>query len=223
MNHEITPELMELFTKKVESMGFVIRRENMPVDPKVLFTVLKGPNEICRFEKGGAMRFWPESPYVEERNKLHDLLLDLKVRYDLYLDAKPLNCADVRDYRLISEFGKYLLAAKRSEDNEIRFTTWQYTYDRTGVTLGHYYETNFDGALKDFIIRSGLIDPKQLFTEEELLVLYEACIFRNLNDDELDFDSGGKLQAVVKKLESNLPHLPEAPQNQQEQEDERGI
>lgn len=223
MNHDITPELMELFTKKVGNMGFSIRRENMPADPKVLLTVLKGQEEICRFEKGGAMRFWPESPYAEERNKLHDLLLNLKGRYDLYLDAKPLNCADVRDYRLISEFGKYLLAAKRSEDKEIRFTTWQYTYDRTGVTLGHYYETNFDGTRKDFITRSGLIDPKKLFTEEELLVLYEACIFRDLNDAELDFDSGGKLQAVVKKLESNLPNLPEAPESRQEQEDEHGI
>jgi len=40
------------------------------------------------------------------------------------------------------------------------------SYDRTGVTLGHYYETDYLGALKDFITRSGLIDPKQLFSEK---------------------------------------------------------
>ncbi|QNK42198.1 hypothetical protein [Caproicibacter fermentans] len=223
MNHDITPELIKLFTKKAEGMGFSIRRENVEADPKILLTALKEQEEICRFEKGGAMRFWPDSPYVDERNGLHNLLLDLKERYDLYLDAKPLDCADVRDYRLISEFGNYLLAAKLSKDNEIRFTTWQYTYDRTGVTLGHYYETNYQGALKDFTLRSGLIDQKQIFTEDELLVLYKSCLFRDVNDDELDFDSERKLQDVIQKVESNLPHIPEEKENQQEQEDERGI
>lgn len=222
MNHDITPELVELFTRKAEAMGFSIRRENVAADPKILLTALKGQEEICRFEKGGAMRFWPESPHADEQNGLHNLLLDLKERYDLYLDAKPLDCADVRNYRLISEFGNYLLAAKLSKDNEIRFTTWQYTYDRTGVTLGHYYETNYPGALRDFTLRSGLLDPKQLFTEDELFVLYKSCLFRDVNDDELDFDSERKLQDVIQKVESNLPHLPEALENQ-EQEDERGI
>jgi len=223
LNHDITPELVKLFTKKAGAMGFSIRRENVEADPKILLTALKGQEEICRFEKGGAMRFWQNSPYVDERKELHKLLLDLKERYDLYLDAEPLDCADVSEYRLISEFGNYLLAAKLSEDNEIRFTTWQYTYDRTGVTLGHYYETDYPGALKDFTLRSGLLDPKQLFTEDELLVLYESCIFRDLNDDELDFDSERKLKDVMQKVGSNLPHLPEVSENQQEQEDERGI
>lgn len=223
MNHEITPELVELFTKKAGAMGFSIRRENVEADPKILLTALKGQEEICRFEKGGAMRYWPESPYMKERKGLHNLLLDLKERYDLYLDAKPLDCVDVRNYRLISEFGNYLLAAKLSKDNEIRFTTWQYTYDRTAVTLGHYYETNYQGALRDFTLRSGLLDPKQLFTEDELLVLYESCIFRDLHDDELNFDSERDLRAVTEKLESNLPCNPKEKDNQQEQEDERGI
>lgn len=204
-------------------MGFSIRRENVEADPKILLTALKGQEEICRFEKGGAMRFWPDNPYVDERNGLYNLLLNLKEQYDLYLDAKPLDYVDVRDYRLISEFGNYLLAAKLSKDNEIHYVTWQYTYERTGVTLGHYHETNYQGALKDFILRSGLIDPKQLFTEDELLVLYESCIFHDLNDNELNFYSERKLQDVMQKVESNLPYLPEVSKNLREQEDEREI
>ena len=223
MKHDITPELAELFSKKAAAMGYSIRKEAEEHDPKLLLTAYKGQEEICRFEKNGAMRFWRDSPFVEERKELHSLLLDLKERNDLYLNAKPLDCEGVRDFRLISEFGNYLLAAKQSKDNEIRFVTWQYDYDRTGVTLGHYYETNYEGALKDFTVRSGLIDENQLFSAEEIAVLYASCIFRGRRDDDLTFESEQELHTVIEKLESNLPQQSTAQEALQEQEDEHGI
>lgn len=223
MKHDITPELAELFLKKAAAMGYSIRKEAEEHDPKLLLTAYKGQEEICRFEKTGAMRFWRDSPFVEERKELHSLLLDLKERNDLYLNAKPLDCEDVRDFRLISEFGNHLLAAKQSKDNEIRFVTWQYDYDRTGVTLGHYYETNYEGALKDFTVRSGLIDENQLFSAEEIAVLYASCIFRGRHDDDLTFESEQELHTVIEKLESNLPQQSTAQEAVHEQEDEHGI
>lgn len=223
MKHDVTPELAELYVKKVTAMGNSIQKEAKEHDPEVILTAYKGQEEICRFEKTGAMRFWQDSPFVKERNELHSLLLDLKVRNDLYLNAKPLECESVRDFRLISEFGNHLLAAKQSKDNEIRFVTWQYDYDRTGVTLGHYYETNYQGALKDFTVRSGLIDENQLFTEEEMTVLYQSCVFRGKNDDDLTFESEQELHNVIEKLENNLPQQSIAQESAQEQEDEHGI
>lgn len=223
MKHDITPELAALFSKKAAAMGYSVRKEADEHDPKLLLTAFKGQEEICRFEKTGAMRFWRDSPYVAERNELHRLLLDLKNRYDLYLNAKPLDCEGVRDFRLISEFGNYLLAARQSEDNEIRFVTWQYDYDRSGVTLGHYYETNYEGALKDFTVRSGLLDENRLFTEKEMTVLYQSCLFRGRNDDDLTFESEQELHTVIEKLEDNLPPAVITQVNAQELEDEHGI
>ncbi|QOX64416.1 hypothetical protein FRZ06_14225 [Anoxybacterium hadale] len=223
MKHDIIPELAALFSKKAAAMGYSVRKEADEHDLKLLLTTFKGQEEICQFEKTGSMRFWRDSPYVAERNELHSLLLDLKNRYDLYLNAKPLDCKSVRDFRLISEFGNHLLAATQSEDNEIRFVTWQYDYDRSGVTLGHYYETNYEGALKDFIVRSGLIDENQLFTGEEMTVLYQSCVFRGKNDDDLTFESEQELHTVIEKLEGNLPPEVITQENAQEQEDEHGI
>lgn len=223
MKHDISPELAELFKKKASAMGYSIREEAAEHDPQLLLSAFRNQEEICKFEKTGAMRFRRDSPFVEERKELHNLLLDLKERYDLYMNAKPLDCEGVRDFRLISEFGNHLLAAKQSKDNEIRFVTWQYDYDRSGVTLGHYYETNYEGALKDFAVRSGLIDENQLFTEEEMAVLYQSCVFRGKHDDELTFDSERKLQDVIEKLEGNLPQEVVTQQTVQEQEDEHGI
>ncbi|RFZ78510.1 hypothetical protein DS742_12960 [Lacrimispora amygdalina] len=224
MKHNISPELAELFKKKASAMGYSIREEAAEHDPQLLLSAFQNQEEICKFEKTGAMRFRRDSPFVEERKELHSLLLDLKERYDLYLNAKPLDCEGVQDFRLISEFGNHLLAAKQSKDNEIRFVTWQYDYDRSGVTLGHYYETNYEGALKDFTVRSGLIDENQLFTEEEMAVLYQSCVFRGKNDDDLTFDTERKLQDVIEKLEGNLPQeVVTQQQTVQEQEDEHGI
>lgn len=223
MKHDISPELAELFKKKASVLGYSVREEAAENDPQLLLSAFRNQEEICKFEKTGAMRFRRDSPFVEERKELHSLLLDLKERYDLYLNAKPLDCEGVRDFRLISEFGNHLLAAKQSKDNEIRFVTWQYDYDRSGVTLGHYYETNYEGALKDFAVRSGLIDENQLFTEEEMAVLYQSCVFRGKHDDDLTFDSERKLQDVIEKLEDNLPQEVVTQQTVQEQEDEHGI
>lgn len=227
MKHDITPELAALFERKAAAMDYSVRKEADEHDPKLLLTAFKGQEEICQFEKTGSMRFWRDSPYVAERNELHSLLLDLKNRYDLYLNAKPLDCEGVRDFRLISEFGNHLLAATQSGGNEIRFVTWQYDYERTGVTLGHYYETNYEGALKDFIVRSGLIDENQLFTEEEMTVLYGACIFRGKHDDTLTFEGEKDLEAVMKKVEGNLIQRMVQPQQEDirelETEDAHGI
>lgn len=223
MKHDISLELSELFKKKASVLGYSIREEAAEHDPQLLLSAFRNQEEICKFEKTGAMRYFKDSPFVAERKELHKLLLDLKEHYDLYLNAKPLDCEGVRDFRLISEFRNHLLAAKQSKDNEIRFVTWQYDYDRSGVTLGHYYETNYQGALKDFTVRSGLLDENQLFTEEEMAVLYASCVFRGRNDDDLTFENEQELQAVIEKLESNLPQQSMAQEAAREQEDEHGI
>ena len=55
-----------------------------------------------------------------------------------------------------------------------QFVTWIWDHDRTGVSHGHYYEEDFQGAKQDFAVRSGLISKAQLFLPEELTQLYRA-------------------------------------------------
>ena len=205
MKHNITPELAAIFTRKAEGMGFTIRKENKESDPELLLTAFMGEKEVCCFEQSGAMRFFRDNPLVEQREELHSLLLTMKEPFDLYLDAKPLEF--VEGYRLITDFKNHLLAARLGEDKQLHFTTWQYDYDRTGVTIGHYYEQNYQGALQDYMLRSGLVSEQERFTEDELVVLHDACVFRGRADDEISYDDEQKLQAVMEKVESNIPHL----------------
>ena len=91
------------------------------------------------------------------------------------------------------------------------------------MNLGHYYETNYQGALGDFTVRSGLLDENRLFSEDEMAVLYASCVFRGRHDDDLTFESEKELQAVIEKLESNLPQQSMAQEAAPEQEVEHGI
>lgn len=222
MDHRITPELTAAFTRRAAALGYEIRETPQVGDKNLLLTAYLNGDEVCKFETGGAMRFIQDSPLIEERKSLHNLLLDMKQAHDLYADATPLEIAGVKDFRKISEFGDVLLAAKLGKDNEVRFTTWEYDYDRRGVTWGHYYETNYEGAKRDFALRAGLIDKDQLFTKEELVALHDACVFRGRNDDEISYEDEKKLQAVMEKVEESIPDLI-FDREQPEQEDSHGI
>lgn len=225
MKHNISLPLAKAFIHRAAALGYEVKMADAQHDPKLCMTAYLGQQEICNFEMSGAARYYPDNPLVQERRQLQALLMDMKQAHDLYADAKPLDIDGVREFRLISEFDNAVLAAKMSKDDEVRFTTWQYTYDRTGVTMGHYYETNYEGAKKDFALRAGLVQEQQFFTTEELTVLHDACIFRGQNDDTITFDDEQKLNAVMEKVEDNLPQplfTPAYLQNH-EQEDEHGI
>lgn len=227
MKHDITPELAALFIRKAAALGYEVHRNLTDSDNSICLTAFQNGAQICEFEKSGAVRFYEDNPLVRERKELHNLLLDLKQAHDLYAEAKPLDCEDVRDFRLISAFGNYLLAAKMDKNSEVRFVTWSYDYDHSGVTWGHYFETNYEGAKLDFAVRAGLIDENQLFTKEEKAVLYDACVFRGRNDEDITYDDEKKLHAVMEKVESSLPELITGHEQQDErtleQEEEHGI
>lgn len=67
-----------------------------------------------------------------------------------------------------------------------------------------------------------MVDERQLFTKDELVALHDACAFRGRNDDEISYEDDKKLQAVMEKVEDNIPNLI-FDKEQPEQEDSHGI
>lgn len=201
MDHNITPALAAAFTARVAALGYTVETvtEDMP-----LFAVYRQGAEICRFETSGDMRYYADSPLADNRQQLYNLMSEMKEIYDLYEQAKPLEFDRVRDFRLICSCGDYLLAAKLGGDKEIQFATWAYDYDHTGLLMGHYYGTNYKGAARDFALRAGLVDSRQLYTWEELAVLYGACMYRDRNDKAISCEEEEKLQTVLEKVRSNF-------------------
>lgn len=120
---------------------------------------------------------------------------------------------DVEEFRLLSEHGKIVLAARDDGVYGLHFVTWEYGYDRRSVGLGHY-TTDYEAAKRDFAVRSGLIPENLMFAKEELTQIYSALIFQGQSDDELTFDKEQQLREIIGKLETICPDLKElqAPQ-----------
>lgn len=131
-------------------------------------------------------------------------------------NAPPMPIKDVSEFRLLSEYNNIVLAARDDGEYGLHFTTWQYSYDRKGVGLGHY-TTDYEDAKKDFATRSGLIRENELFEPDQLKQIYSALLFQGKNDEELTYDTEKELQVVIKKLENICPDLKEL-QTQQERE-----
>ena len=150
MRHDITPALAGAFIRRASSLGYEVRKMEGEDNQTLCLAAFLGEQKICSFEHSGAMRFSKDNPLEKERQELHSLLLSMKQAHDLYTDAPPLKLDGLEKFHLVASFGDCLLAARMDKSGEVRFVTWEYTYDHTGVTTGHYYETDYEGAKQDF-------------------------------------------------------------------------
>ncbi len=120
--------------------------------------------------------------------------------------ARPLTIRDLKEYRLLSEYGKFVFAARDDGGRGLHFVTWEYSYDRTGVSHGHY-GTDYAKVKMDFATRSGLFPEKMFFTEDEIRQMHAALLFQGKHDDDLLFEQEQELRGVIARLEYIDPHL----------------
>jgi len=218
---DVIKELLPAFTAKAGKTGYVAGDSPYPDPPLASF--YKDGGYVFSLMPHGEIRYKPDTPYRSEVMDLTDTLIEMKEAYGLFLNAQPLPVKDVSNFRLFSDYGNHVFAARMEKDQSLHFVTWRYDYDRTGVGIGHYYGDDYTGAKQDFAVRAGLISENKLFTEEELVVLHDACAFRGQNDEEISFDDEKKLQDVLDKIGDNIPHLLFDRSGQQEQEHDNGM
>lgn len=127
-------------------------------------------------------------------------------------------------FHLLADFGGAVLAGRELENGwGYQFVTWIWDYNRTGVSHGHYYQEDYQGAKQDFAVRSGLISKAQLFTPEQLTELYRAS--EHLLDEGPDLDDKQlkALQESRTKIEYTVPDLIERLEQRQEQEPQMNL
>lgn len=113
---------------------------------------------------------------LEEANHRSFLISRTVEQYMGEMEVAPfLNVEGVDEkFKLLADFGGTVLAAKGTP-NGVHFVTWAWDYAQKGVTLGHYYNDNFEGAKEDFAFRSGLIYAQKMFTDEQLAEIARCC------------------------------------------------
>ena len=176
---------------------------------------------LCRITDRGSVFYRREdvdTPQAEDALYRVEDIAAKTLEYMTAMEAAPQLKASglTGDYRILADFGDAVLAGTPSKHGA-QFVTWDWDYDRTGVSHGHYFTENYDAAKQDFATRSGLIQTEQLFSPEQLTEIYRRCAdsvdgeFFELTDKQEEV-----IHSVQQQIEVCVPDLNERIRQQEE-------
>ena len=192
-----------------------LHREGFAVWPEYegLVPIEKGIHQFCHINMHGGMLY--DQDYVR-RNGLEEALERVRcitaetLTYMKQMASAPRLVADglTGNYRLLAEFGDVVLAGhERTGGHGVEFVTWQRIQDGTSLWDGHYYDNDYAAAKQDFAVRSGLLPPELLFTQEQLAVIFDAAQNMTTLDLVSNPEQGKLLEGIMKQIEEAAPQV----------------
>ena len=208
-------------TLRLRQAGFTV----LPQEDDLLPVEWDG-RPLCLITSDGSVRYRPvdiESPDRELACQRAIDLAAITAEYvDLLAEAPDLKADGLGDgYLLLADFNGAVLAGHPTRYGT-QFVTWVWSYDRRGVSHGHYYDGDFRSAKQDFAVRSGLISRAQLFTPEELTEMYRATDFLLDEGPEPVVERLKAIQEARIKIEYTVPDLQSRLEQIQEQSPQMG-
>ncbi len=192
-------------------------------------TVLLNNQPVLSVSAGSDVFLLPAGSNQPEAGELYHKVAQTADEVYAYVEAvqtAPLLHASglSEKFHLLADFGGAVLAGRELENGwGYQFVTWIWDHDRTGVSHGHYYEEDFQGAKQDFAVRSGLISKAQLFLPEELTQLYRATDYLLDEGPEPEDGQLKALQTSRTKIEYTVPDLVERLEQSQGQEPQMNL
>lgn len=192
-------------------------------------TVLLNNQPVLSVSAGSDVFLLPAGSNQPEAGELYHKVAQTADEVYAYVEAvqtAPLLHASglSEKFHLLADFGGAVLAGRELENGwGYQIVTWIWDHDRTGVSHGHYYEEDFQGAKQDFAVRSGLISKAQLFSPEELTQLYRATDYLLDEGPEPEDGQLKALQTSRTKIEYTVPDLAERLEQSQGQEPQMNL
>ena len=192
-------------------------------------TVLLNNQPVLSVSAGSDVFLLPAGSNQPEAGELYHKVAQTADEVYAYVEAvqtAPLLHASglSEKFHLLADFGGAVLAGRELENGwGYQFVTWIWDHDRTGVSHGHYYEEDFQGAKQDFAVRSGLISKAQLFSPEELTQLYRATDYLLDEGPEPEDGQLKALQTSRTKIEYTVPDQAERLEQSQGQEPQMNL
>ena len=157
-NHNTEQQLryLEEVCTCLQRAGF----ETQPLEDSQLPVYWNGA-QLCRITGKGSVFYRREdvsTPQAEEALIRAEDITARTLEYMTAMETAPqLKASGLEgDYRILADFNGTVLAGAHSKHG-VQFVTWDWNYDRTGLSHGHYFMEGYDEAKQDFAIRSGLI------------------------------------------------------------------
>ena len=192
----------------------------LPVEGEQL-PVLWNRTPLCRITGKGSVFYRREdvdTPQAEDALYRVEDIAAKTLEYMTAMESAPrLKASGLDgDYRVLADFGDAVLAGHPTELG-VQFVTWEWDWDRKGVSHGHYFMENYDGAKQDFATRSGLIQKEQLFSPEQLTEIFRCCA-DSVDEDffELTDTQEEMIRGIQQQIRVCVPDLDERVRQQEE-------
>ena len=172
-----------------------------------------GDHPLCEVDQIGGITYRSTNILAPEhraaKSKVYDIVCTTAEYMKQIEQAPPLKAAGL-EYRFVvlAEFNDTVLAARESKYG-MEFVTWDWDFDRKGVSHGHYYGGNYDGAKQDFATRSGLVSEQQLFKDEQLIEIYRCCADTLEDTYDMTDKQRACIKGVQEQIECVLPDIME--------------
>ena len=194
--------------------------ETLPLEGEQLPVLWNGA-PLCRITGKGSVFYRREdadTPQAEDALYRVEDIATQTMEYMTAMETAPqLKASGLEgDYRILADFNGTVLAGMHSKHG-VQFVTWDWDYDRTGLSHGHYFMENYNGAKQNFAIRSGLIHKEQLFSPEQMTEIYRCCA------DSVDgdfFDLTAEQEKVIRSVQQQIEDcVPDVVERIRQQED----
>lgn len=204
----------------------VLRNAGFDVEPQTDGSLSVGfeGNPLCNVVNPGGITYRSENlttPQLEQAKDQAFEAVKLTAEYmKAYDQGQPLKAAGlVNGYRAIADYNGTVLAAAESHLG-MQFVTWAWDFNRAGVSHGHYFGGNYEGAKQDFATRSQLIDHNRLFTPEQTIEIYRCCADALNYGLDLTYEQEKNIKSVQEQIETAMPDILEHIQQQDHQAQE---
>lgn len=196
-----------------EETAIALRREGFHAEKNAggHLGVWLDDHPLCEVDEVGGITYRSDNlstpEYVAAKDKAFHIV-SITAEYMRQMEqAPPLQADSLEDrYKLLADFNGTVLAGMHSRYG-VQFVTWDWDHEHTGVTFGHYFAGNYEGAKQDFATRSGLIKENQLFTEEQLIEIYRCCSDTLDAGFDLTWEQEKTIKGVRDQIESSMPDI----------------
>ena len=170
-------------------------------------------NPLCEITKNGGTRYRHEDVSTDVMSDALEKATSVAATAAEYMklmeNAPPLKASSLdAPYKLLADFNGYVLGGMES-GHGVQLTTWQWTYDKDGLTLGHYFGNDYAAAKHNFALRSGLVQEQEQFTPEQLIEIYRCCADTMTSDIPLTCDQEERIDEIQTQITEMVPDYAE--------------
>ena len=212
----IASDLTEEQKKKYfTETALALRREGYEAEPILNghLAVTLADIPLCEVNEVGGIAYRRDNISTAERiaakDKVYEIVANTAEYMRLMEQAPSLKSSGLEEgYKVLADFNGTVLAAKEGRYG-VQFVTWDWDFDRKGVSHGHYHMGNYGGAKQDFATRSGLAPEQTLFTDAQLIEIYRCCADTLDAGFDLTYEQEKAIHSVQEQIRHRMPDIME--------------